>query len=107
MNFIATLPDDDALFVAEFTPALAFTPVGPKFEVPVLMRKHGLIVENQDGMDDLVNKFNMRGTPHTLGLRRTLADANIVAGEPPSSGPDGAGTARPATGRSATSPRVR
>ena len=82
VNFIATLPADDALFVAEFTPALAFTPGGPKFEVPVLMRKHGLIVENQDGMDDLVNKFNMRGIPHTLGLRRSLNDATIVAGEP-------------------------
>jgi cytochrome c peroxidase len=82
VNFIADLPNDDALFVAEFTPALAFTPAGRKFEVPVLMRKHGLIVENQDGMDDLVNKFNMRGIPHTLGLRRTLNDATIVAGEP-------------------------
>jgi len=75
VNFIATLPDDDALFVAEFTPALAFTPFGPKFEVPVLMRKHGLIVENVDGMADLVNRFTMRGTPHTLGLRQSLTPA--------------------------------
>jgi len=72
VNFIAALPDDDALFVAEFTPELAFTPFGKKFEVPVLMRKHGLIVENQDGMSDLVNRFNMRGVPHTLGMRRSL-----------------------------------
>jgi mono/diheme cytochrome c family protein len=74
-NFIATLPDDDALFVAEFTPALAFDPFGPKFEVPVLMRKHGLIVENVDGTADLVNKFTMRGVPHTLGLRQSLTPA--------------------------------
>jgi mono/diheme cytochrome c family protein len=73
VNFIATLDDDDALFVAEFTPALAFTPFGPKFEVPLLMRKHALIVENVDGMADLVNKFTMRGVPHTLGMRQSLA----------------------------------
>ncbi len=77
VNFIAALPDDDALFVAEFTPALAFTPSGKKFEVPVLMRKHGLIVENQDGMSDLVNRFNMRGVPHTLGMRQSLTPAAI------------------------------
>jgi hypothetical protein len=73
--FIASLPDDDALLVAEFTPALAFDPFGPKFEVPVLMRGAALIVENVDGMDDLVNKFTMRGVPHTLGLRHTLDPA--------------------------------
>jgi cytochrome c peroxidase len=76
VNFIAALPDDDALFVAEFNPKLAFTPGGKKFEVPILMRKHGLIVENQDGMDDLVNKFNMRGVPHTLGMRQSLTPAS-------------------------------
>jgi cytochrome c peroxidase len=74
-NFIATLPDDDAIFVAEFNPALAFDPFGPKFEVPVLMRKHGLIVENVDGMSDLVNRFTMRGVPHTLGMRQSLTPA--------------------------------
>lgn len=76
VNFIASLPDDDALFVAEFTPALAFTPFGPKFEVPVLMRKHGLFVENVDGTGDLVNRFTMRGVPHTLGMRQSLTPAN-------------------------------
>jgi cytochrome c peroxidase len=75
VNFIATLRDDDPLFVAEFTPALAFSPFGPKFEVPVLMRKHGLIVENVDGTADLVNRFTMRGVPHTLGLRQSLTPA--------------------------------
>ncbi len=61
--FIATLPDDDPLFVAEFNPALA-----KNFENPTLMREVGLILENQDGFDDLENNFNMRGVPHTLGL---------------------------------------
>ena len=82
MNFIATLPDDDPLFVAEFTPALAFSPTGPKFEVPVLMRGAALIVENLDGTDDLANKFVMRGVPHTIGIRTSLTDSNILPGQP-------------------------
>ncbi len=69
---IAALPDNDPLFAAEFIPALAFTPAGPKFEVPVLMRRLALIVENQDGDDNLANKFNMRSIPHTLGLSTSL-----------------------------------
>jgi hypothetical protein len=65
--FIATLPDNDPLFVAEFDPALK-----ENFENPKLMRAFGLIRENQDGFDDLANKFNMRGVPHTLGLRNSV-----------------------------------
>ncbi len=59
--FIATLPLDDPLFVAETNPDLA-----ENFENPVLMRQFGLILENQDGFDDLATNFNMRGVPHTL-----------------------------------------
>ena len=59
-EFIATLPPNDALFVAEFTPALA-----TNFENPVLMRKVGLILENVDGFS---NPGVMRGVPHTLAL---------------------------------------
>jgi hypothetical protein len=66
-GFIATLPDDDPLFVAEFTPALA-----ENFEKPELMRKFGLILENLDGFDDLANVFVMRGVPHLRGLRRSI-----------------------------------
>lgn len=62
--FIARLPKNDPLFVAEFTPALS-----KNFENPRLMREFGLILENLDGFDDLDNKFVMRGVPHTLGLR--------------------------------------
>ena len=65
--FIATLPKDDPLFVAEFIPELA-----ENFEKPKLMRDFGLILENQDGFDDLKNHFNMRGVPHTLGLRTSV-----------------------------------
>ncbi len=66
-SFIATLPADDPLFVAERIPALA-----ENFENPRLMRAFGLILENQDGFDDLENNFNMRGIPHTLALRTSV-----------------------------------
>lgn len=65
--FIATLPPDDPLFVAETNPDLA-----ENFENPALMRGHGLIVENLDGFDDLATVFNMRGVPHTLALRTSV-----------------------------------
>ncbi len=60
---VATLAADDPLFVADTTPEL-----GPNFENNKLIRGVGLILENQDGFDDLENNFNMRGVPHTLGL---------------------------------------
>jgi mono/diheme cytochrome c family protein len=66
--FIATLPPNDALFVAEFTPALK-----ENFENPRLMRELGLILENLDGFDDLRNQFVMRGVPHVLALRTSVA----------------------------------
>ena len=69
--FIAKLPKTDALFVAEFTPALA-----KNFETPALMREFALIRENLDGFDDLENKFVMRGVPHVLGLRLSVASPN-------------------------------
>ncbi len=65
--FIANLPDDDPLFVAETNPDLA-----ENFENPRLMRELALILENQDGFDDLPNDFNMRGIPHTLALRTSI-----------------------------------
>ena len=65
--FIATLPDNDPLFVAEFNPDLK-----ENFENPKLMREFGLILENLDGFDDLENKFVMRGVPHVLALRTSV-----------------------------------
>ena len=69
--FIATLPDDDPLFVAEFLPALA-----DNFERPELMRQFGLILENTNGFgnggSDLETNFTMRGVPHTLGLPNSI-----------------------------------
>jgi hypothetical protein len=65
--FIATLPPNDPLFVAEFNPDLR-----RNFENPRLMRQFGLILENLDGFDDLENTFVMRGVPHVLGLRTSV-----------------------------------
>ncbi len=69
--FIATLPPDDPLFVAETVPALR-----EGFENPVLMREFALILENQDGFDDLASNFNMRGVPHTLALPTSIDSAD-------------------------------
>jgi len=66
-EFIATLPNNDPLFVAEFVPALQ-----NNFEKPTLMREVGLILENTNGFGDLVNNFTMRGVPHTLALSTSL-----------------------------------
>lgn len=66
--FIATLEADDPLFVAEFNPELT-----QNFENPRLMRNFALILENQDGFDDLENNFNMRGIPHTLAMKTSIA----------------------------------
>lgn len=68
--FIATLPPDDPLFVAETKADLA-----ENFENPRLMRAFALILENQDGFDDLANDFNLRGVPHTLALRTSVDSA--------------------------------
>jgi mono/diheme cytochrome c family protein len=67
---IATLPDDDPLFVAEFDPDLR-----ENFEKPRLMREFGLILENLDGFGDLENRFVLRGVPHLLALRTSVGRA--------------------------------
>lgn len=69
-SFVASLPDDDTLFVAETSPDLA-----NNFENPILMREFALILENQDGFGDLENNFNMRGVPHTLAMRTSIDSA--------------------------------
>jgi mono/diheme cytochrome c family protein len=65
--FIAKLPPNDPLFVAEFVPALK-----TGFESPRLMREFGLIRENLDGFGDLDRKFVMRGVPHVLAMRVSI-----------------------------------
>lgn len=67
--FIATLPPDDPLFVAETSPDLS------TLENPRLMRELGMILENLDGFEDLTNRFTMRGVPHTLALATSVSSA--------------------------------
>jgi hypothetical protein len=93
--FIATLPKNDALFVAEFNPDLK-----RNFENPRLMREFGLILENLDGFDDLPNKFTMRGVPHVLTLR-----TSIVSPQGPRTGWSGDGA--PGDGSCVPSPPAR
>ncbi len=73
-DFIATLPGNDPLFVAENNPDLA------ELENPDLMRQFGLILANLDGLDDPTNKFVMRSVPHMLGMSLSIQSA---ATEPP------------------------
>jgi cytochrome c peroxidase len=84
--FIATLPDDDPLFVAEFNSDLA------ELEDPEMMRRFGLITENADGFD---RPGVLRGVPHTLGLR--ISTAVNPEGEEALTRADGS-TVRDATG---------
>ena len=43
-----------------------------QLELPALMRSHGLILENVDGLENPTVKFVMRGVPHTLGMQVSL-----------------------------------
>lgn len=93
-EFIATLPPNDALFVAEFTPALA-----SNFENPVLMRKFGLILENVDGFS---RPGVMRGVPHTLALLQNTLTAVSAGADgttlPPNERTGWSGDGAPGTG---------
>jgi hypothetical protein len=83
-KFIATLPRRNPLFVAEFIDALNSSKNGGEvFEIPELMRRHALIVENVDGHDDLRSKFVTRGVPHTLALGIGLEPASDGTLNPP------------------------
>jgi cytochrome c553 len=67
-TFIATLPGDDPLFVAETNPDLA-----RGFENPRLMRAQALILENLDGFGDLDTVFVLRGVPHVQAMSTSVA----------------------------------
>lgn len=87
--FIATLPANDPLFVAEFPASQGGV---PGLEIPVLMRQHGQILENVDGAEDPTNKFTMRGVPHSLSMSTSIlapADGRAPVERPGWSG-DGA-----------------
>jgi cytochrome c peroxidase len=78
--FVATLPPDDPLFVAETNPDLA------GLEDPVLLRSHALIRANADGAEDPTVKFVMRSTPHTLAMSTSIGDGT-GPGQPNDDGP--------------------
>jgi cytochrome c peroxidase len=65
-GFIATLPADDPLFVAENDTTLA------DLEKPALMRQFGLILENVDGTESPTTKFVMRSVPHCFSLSTSV-----------------------------------
>src|SRR3954447_463953 len=71
-KFIANLPPNDSLFVAEFNPALQ------TLEHPRLLRQLGLITENLDGFDQ---PGVLRGVPHILGMSQSIRpDPNAEGG---------------------------
>ena len=71
-EFIAMLPSDDPLFVAETVPELA------ELEDPALMRAFGLILENVDGFD---NSPVFRSVPHNVGMMMSVtADPDQIGG---------------------------
>jgi hypothetical protein len=74
-EFIATLPPNDALFVAEFNPALA------NLERPPQMRASSLILENVDGTQPGGPnvRFALRSVPHNLSMGTSIL---TPAGQP-------------------------
>jgi len=62
-KYIARLPDDDPLFIAETNPELA------ALEQPKLLRQFGLIIANIDGFD---KPGVLRSVPHLLALGTTI-----------------------------------
>lgn len=66
-EFIAGLPPDDPLFVAEFDPQGV-----PGLEIPELLRGFGLVLENIDGFEEPTEKFTLRGVPHIQSLATSV-----------------------------------
>jgi cytochrome c peroxidase len=65
-DLIASMPDDDPLFVAERDPELA------ALEQPELMRRFGLFTVNADGFEDPAHKFVLRSVPHMLSMTTSM-----------------------------------
>src|SRR5262245_3513115 len=62
----ATNPNDP-LFVFETNPALANLEVGDR------LFSNGVILENVDGFEDATHKFVLRGVPHVLSMKTSIA----------------------------------
>lgn len=71
--FIATLPANDSLFVAESNPDLV------ELEDPVLLRQFGLIRANVDGFEDPAVKFVARSVSHLFGMGSTIRSNTTTA----------------------------
>ncbi len=69
--FIANLPSNDPLFVAETNPALA------NLERPALLRQFALFQTNADGYN---NPPVMRSSPHLTGISATLKFETVALG---------------------------
>jgi len=81
-KFIARLPGDDPLFIAERPQP---NPLSEDFEKPELMRKLGLILENTNGFD---NEGTMRSVPHLLAMRSSITPPSEIAGDGTDAPPD-------------------
>jgi cytochrome c peroxidase len=84
-SFIAKLPADDPLFIAE---RVQPNPLSENFEKPELMHKLGLVLENTNGFDDLQNNFTMRSVPHLLAMRFSVTAPSVLANDGSSIPPD-------------------
>jgi hypothetical protein len=65
-NLHTTNPNDP-LFVFETNPALANLEVGDR------LFSNGVILENVDGFEDATHKFVLRGVPHVLSMKTSIA----------------------------------
>ena len=84
-EFIASLPDDDPLFVAERPQP---NPLAENFEKPAIMRKLGLILENTNGFSDPATNFTLRSVPHLLAMRTSLLPPSPAAADGTVNPPD-------------------
>jgi cytochrome c peroxidase len=67
--FIATLGANDPLFIAENNSSLI------QLEVPAMMRRFGLILENVDGFaPDPRTRFVLRSVPHSLSMATSITN---------------------------------
>jgi mono/diheme cytochrome c family protein len=69
LDFIAHLPGDDKLFIAELPASGGGV---PGLERPALMRGHAQILMNSDGFERPTEKFVMRAPQHTLSLATSI-----------------------------------
>jgi hypothetical protein len=93
-RFIATLPPNDPLFVAEFNPALR------RLEIPAQMRGRALILENPDGFaPDPTVRFVLRSVPHNLSMGTSVTRAPADTITPPDHRTGWSGDGAPGAGQ--------